>query len=191
MAQFSPEDGSMLMPGDPGYSDYQGALDALTITERGQLADLDASVDAELAALPADLRAEHLAARGEVRKSAALDTIQAKEALRLGRLVATSKGEAIPSPIDAGYRAPGDRSYAPDGPREATRLAAIAAWGTTPGPFEPMSGLDALAVRREREELETVARREHALHVLRRSTEASRARAADPGTRRPYFEFNG
>lgn len=174
VAQFDPESGVMLVDGDPGFNPYLSSPAPVRNAQDRYLGDED--LDTVLA------------------RAQALDTVKAKEQRRYDRLVAAAAGEPIPSPIDGGHRAANGKAYdASDCPRERTRLEAIANWAADGGGagfiYEPPSGLDALAARKEKDELNFIARREAALDVLRRTTEAQRASKADPGRPTPYFPW--
>lgn len=168
-AQFDPETGIMLQPGDEGYNEN---LIMPLPKIKGLLFD------------PLMTGPERAAA---IRQAQAPDHVKAKEQHLAARRRAAASGEAIPAPIDKGYARPGSKVYASDGPREATRLAAIEAWGGG-SVAEPPSASAAVAARVEREELAAAGRREAALDVLRRTSDSQRAKNAEPGTKREYWK---
>lgn len=171
-AQFDPESGVLLQEGDPGYQPLSEPLPKGN--SLGGVQDPTARASA-------------------IRQAQANDTVKAREAQRFARLVAVAAHQAPPGPIAHGYVAVGGKPYAPDldaHPREATRQAAIAAWGggTVTGPID---GPQYMAERAEREQIAFQLRRQEALFVLSATSPAERDLPARPLRARALFDYSG
>lgn len=173
VAQFDPESGVMLVPGDPGWNPNLS-----TPAPRPFAGDrlLD---DAALTDL--------------WRRSQAMPSVKECETHRHARLVAAAKGTAMPGVASGDsdwtefVKAPGADKFMVL-PRD-TMLRRVGGAPHKPV-FGPGEGLADVQARAERAELAKVARNIEALARLAGTSESARGRAADPGRPTPMFHWN-